>query len=52
MVTGTAPVAAQSSPSSPEAVLPEQGFATHDLRAAASLQRSQTPIVTEALLKD
>lgn len=52
MVTGTAPVAAQSRPSSPGAVLPEQGFATHDLRAAASLQRSQTPIVTEALLKD
>lgn len=51
-VTGTTPVAAQSRPSSPGAVLPEQGFATHDLRAAASLQRFQTPIVAEALLKD
>ncbi|MER2197725.1 MULTISPECIES: hypothetical protein [Methylobacterium] len=51
-MTGTAPVAAQSRPSSLGAVLPEQGFATYDLRAAASLQRSQTPIVTEALLKD
>jgi hypothetical protein len=51
-VTGTTPVAAQSRVSSPGAVLPEQGFATHDLRAVASLQRSQTPIVAEALLKD
>ncbi|MGU3408226.1 hypothetical protein [Methylobacterium brachiatum] len=51
-MTGTAPVAAQSRPSSPGAVLPEQAFATHDLRAVASLQRSQTPIVAEALLKD